>query len=340
MQSQRTSTETTTAAHVRFAHISLTDPKKPLVKTLQVNGESWDVKIEGNFLYVAMNYSTDGTSLLIYDISDAKNPQLKSALKVSTFAGVHNVFARGKVVFMATYGAAGSPTLGLNPGRSQLHIADVSDPANPIYLGVVDDPAAPGTIYHIHDMTVIGNRAYLAGWNTGFWILDFENLDNPKQGVHWKVVGHNTYRSADDSEEPFSSHTHNVWPSPDGKILFTTDETGGDYLRAWDISNLSNIHLLGEFRLNSTEIAHNVVVDGAYAYIAYYTAGLHVLDYSNPSQLKDVAFFDTDPRPVEQIVDLFSGAWSVFPFGKYILVGDMEMGLFVFEKKGILAGKS
>jgi hypothetical protein len=290
-------------------------------------------------MYVAMNFSTDGSTLKIYDISDVRNPQLKGSLRANNYAGAHNVFVRGKVAFLASWSSAGSPSQGLTPGRGLMHIVDVSDPSNPIYLGPVEDPSAPGAIRNVHDMTVVGNRAYLAAWNTGFWILDFENLDDPKKGVSWKVIGHGTYRSAEDSEEPFISHTHNVWPSPDGKILFTTDEVGGDYLRVWDISNLKEIKLLGQFRLNNIEIAHNVVLDGNFAYIAYYTAGVHVLDYSDPTQLKEIAGIDTDPTPVEALIELFDGVWSVFPFGKHLLAGDMQSGLLVFEKRGVLVGK-
>jgi len=320
----------------RLLHlVDFKDPKNPTVTTVEISGEAWDVYLDEKFLYASLNYSPDGTSLLIYDIGNPKAPKLAGILRAPNYAGAHNVFVSGKAAFLASFGAAGTPERGLRPGpRAQLHLADISDPTNPLYLGALEDPEGRFDIRRIHDVTVIGHRAYLAGWETGFWIIDFENLDNPKQ-LKYKVVGHHAYTS----EVGGSPNTHTVWPSQDGKILFTTDEVRGEFVRAWDISDLNNIKLLSQYRVDDFAIPHNLAVDGQFAYVAYYTEGVKVLDFSKPNELKEVASFDTDPRPPNEVFEPFSGAWDVYPFGKFVLVGDTETGLFILEKQGILLGK-
>jgi len=297
--------------------VDLTDPRNPSTTTINIErfGECWDLHIKGGFLYAGLNYSADGTSLLIYDITNPKDPKLTGILKAK--AGAHNLFVEGQVGFLASFGAVGD-SFGL------LHLVDLSNPSMPSYLGPLFDPEQRHQIRNIHDVTVIGNRAYLAGWDTGFWVMDFENLSNPKE-LKYRVVAHHAYSTSDErTEAPEPSRTHNVWPSNDRKVLFTTDEAHGEYVRAWSIVNSDNIFLLGRYRAHEFATPHNVVSDGPFAYVSYFEEGVKVLDASNPRQLKEIASFKT-PK-----------AWGVYPFGRYVLVSDMLTGLFVLEKHGRL----
>lgn len=308
-----------------FIHvIDFTDIEAPTATTITIDGECLDLFIEGHLLYAGLQSSPGRNSIpvLIYDISDPKTPKLIGRLESSQVpTGVHNIFLGGKIAFLAEA-----------TRRGRLHLVDVSDPTKPAYLADVRDPQGQFNILFVHDVTVVGNRAYVSSLTNGFFIVEFENLDKPSE-LHWEILAQHTYAGLS-SSTPF---THSAWPSADGKVLFTTDEREGELVRAWDISDLTKIQLLASYSAsgNPRSIPHNIAVDGSFLYVAYYTEGLKVLDVSNPQELKEVASFDPDPTPSTQ---LFSGAWDVYPFGKYALVSDMDIGLLIFEKRGILAG--
>ena len=76
---------------------------------------------------------------------------------------------------------------------------------------------------------------------------------------------------------------------------------------------------------------HNQYVKGDLLYQANYRAGLRVLSIKDPTNPKEIAYFDTDPfRPNTAG---FNGAWNVFPFFKSgaIIISSVEQGLFVVK---------
>ena len=93
-------------------------------------------------------------------------------------------------------------------------------------------------------------------------------------------------------------------------------------------------------------IEHNGYVVGNKLYLSHYTRGLVVMDVTNPTKIRETAFFDTHPEddkeetrpqpmhPGHGAVS-FNGAWGVFPFlpSGNILISDMERGLFVLKEQ-------
>ncbi len=298
--------------------VEFSDPQNPQVVTINIRdirGDCRDIDFYENFLVCGLVRADDRRRVLIYDISDWKNPKLVSTVQSSDYGTVHNVFVAGKVCFLPTIGR----------GQGELFMLDLTDPANPVSFGPVEFEETAPT--NVHDVTVIGNRLYAAAWDTGFWIIDFENLENPQQ-LSYKLIAQHVYgRGA----------SHNIWPSPDGTLAFTGDEAPGEPIRIFDISDPSNIRQLGQY--SHGNVPHNVVVDGAFGYVAYYTDGVRVFEYSNPQEPREVAAFDPYggrsrfPHP-------FDGFWDVYPFGKYVLASDMRSGLWILEKRGILSGGS
>ena len=57
-----------------------------------------------------------------------------------------------------------------------------------------------------------------------------------------------------------------------------------------------------------------------------------MIDVSDPSNMRDVALFDTFSIPIENSPN-FNGAWGVYPFlpSGNILISDIEYGLFVVK---------
>jgi choice-of-anchor B domain-containing protein len=323
------------AAHDEIYLVDISDVQNPTIAStiaLPQGNVSWDVKIQNNILYAALQISQSGDTLLIYDISDSTAPTLLSTYHSDVFAGAHNFFIAGNVGFVASlsaFGNGGSQTpQSINNG---VWMVDLSDPANPIDIGPIT--AEDGTqITNVHDITVVGNRLYVAGWNNGFWLVDFENLDNPSE-LAYTVVANERYKPfLQPASVPPSAH--NIWPSADGNLVWTTDEVIGEGVRVFDISNPDNIQLVGFFRLANDLLPHNVIVDGDYAYVAHYLGGLQVLKQVPLRGPVEVAQFETAPGQPRNVA--FSGSFGVYPFGDHVLISDMLGGLYILEKGGAL----
>jgi hypothetical protein len=129
----------------------------------------------------------------------------------------------------------------------------------------------------------------------------------------------------------------------------TTEETEGKTLKMWDIRDLSRVRLAGEY-LAPNGLTHNTHIKGNYAYISHYGSGLRIVDVTNRSSLREVAYQQKDPgfeAPwlgeamgfAPRLAD-YTGAWGAYPFfrsGK-VLVSDIEAGLFVVEFEGAREG--
>jgi hypothetical protein len=301
---------------VEFSNV--TSPEVVTLDISDIGGDCRDLDFYQNYLVCGLVGALDNRRVLIYEISDWRHPQLVSIWRSSDYSTVHNVFVAGKVCFLPTIGN----------GDGELFMLDLSDPQRPQDLGPVR--FSNHDLYNVHDVTVIENRLYAAAWNTGFWIIDFENLEDPQQ-LRYEFRAQQIYgRGA----------SHNCWPSPDGRLLVTGDESRGDFVRVFDISDLSAIKFRGQYGLGPDAIPHNVVVDGRFAYIAYYAHGVRVIDYAtDPAEPKEVAAFN--PHSGRSRFSLgYDGFWDVYPFGKYVLASDMEIGLWILEKRGVLAGGS
>ena len=127
--------------------------------------------------------------------------------------------------------------------------------------------------------------------------------------------------------------THNAWANADNSLVFTTDEKANASVAAYDISDPADIQLLDEYRplisLGSGTIPHNVHVIDDYLSISYYTDGLRVVDASVPTNLIEVANYDTWPGQNGN----YNGDWGAYPFlpSGLTLVSDRSTGLYVVE---------
>ena len=99
----------------------------------------------------------------------------------------------------------------------------------------------------------------------------------------------------------------------------------------WDFTDLENPRLVKEHMGVTAASDHNQYVKGDLLYQANYRSGVRILSIKDPTNPKEIAFFDTDPfRPNTAG---FNGAWNVFPFFKSgsIIVSSVEQGLFVIK---------
>lgn len=276
------------------------DPE--LIATIYGEGRSTDVEIRGNVLWVATEYDPDDHGAYSYDITDPAAPVPLGSLSGTGLEECHTIWLDGDIL----YCASSSDT-----GDGDIHLVDVTDPANPVPRGNV------GISTPIHDMYVKDGFAVGSFLWGGFAFLDVSDPDAPSV-IH---------------TEPYDdAFTHNAWPTGDGSHLLTTDETTNGHIRIWDVTNRAAPVQVGEYYADpgstTHAIVHNVQVQGDLAYIAWYEAGVHVIDISNPASPLLVGWFDTWSEPT---VGTFAGAWSAAPKGNRVYVSDFSSGLYIME---------
>ncbi|MCZ8191606.1 MAG: DUF4347 domain-containing protein, partial [Microcystis sp. LE19-338.1B] len=125
-----------------------------LVGNYDTPGEAHDVKVVGNYAYVA-DFSL---GLQIIDISNPTNPSLIG--NYDTSGSAMDVQIVGNYAYVADY-------------ESGLQIIDISNPSNPTFKG---NYSGFGWGYGLE---VVGNYAYVASDYQGLTIIDISNPSNP-----------------------------------------------------------------------------------------------------------------------------------------------------------------
>jgi len=261
-----------------------------------INSTWGDIKTLNGFAYV-INEEANG--LMIVDLNNLPDAPSINFLGSGThaFTSSHNVYI-DEFGYMYIFGA--------NNGSGGALIYDINeDPWSPDFVGRYDAS-------YIHDGYVRDNIMYACQGNN-FAIVNVADKTNPI------VLGtQGTY-----------GYTHNGWLSDDSQTLFTTDETSGTWVVAWDINDPTDIKELDKWQSSPGQnvIPHNTHVLNDFLVTSYYTDGVTITDASNPSILVQTGFYDTSPNSG----DGFNGCWGTTPFlpSGNIIASDVQQGLFV-----------
>lgn len=210
-------------------------------------------------------------------------------------------------------------------GELGFTVAHISDPTNPQFVGFWTDTDPD---VRCHDMQVISydsgpfaEVAFCFAEDDGLRIVDVSNK------AAMTRLGKLLY--------PGVSYCHQGWVGDDRKYLYFGDELDEYFdvvtnTRSYivDIQDLTNPTLASTFDHDGCWIDHNLMVRGSRVYQAHYTAGLRVLDVSNPLIPSEIAHFDT--RPEDDLKDFF-GMWGVFTDypSRIVTCSDRQRGLFV-----------
>ncbi len=263
---------------------------------------SWrEVQVHDHYAYV-VSEGGDGTQII--DLSYLPDSVHHVKNYVHTSGGKNTIRAHSLHIrdgFMYLNGCAN-----WSPGG--VLIFDLADPENPSYKGEYAG-------VYIHDCFVRNDTIYGAGiYNQGIKIIDATTKTAPSLIHTINYTG---------------SGTHNLATTNDGKYVLSTDEIGttAKTLKIWDLATDVKV---AEYAGSPTAIVHNVFVLGDLAIMSYYTAGMRVVDITNPASPVELGGYDT--RPGSEAAS-YTGAWSVYPFfpsGK-IIIGDMGQGMYVVE---------
>jgi len=212
----------------------------------------------------------------------------------------------------------------LNGGNSAANggitVLNVIDPENPVKMG-------QWTSLYVHDCRVENDTIYAANINEGK--VSIINATN-KMSLATVVTFNNLLNSG----------PHNTALSSNRKRLFVTDEIGSaPYLmKVWNIENPSNPVYVTSWQPTgiTTSIVHNVETYGNWAIAAHYSAGIRILNITNPDAPQEVAWYDTYPQ---NNAESYNGCWGVymFPSGK-IAASDRQTGLYVIKTSFPMTG--
>ena len=298
--------------------VDLADPGNPqIITTISGPSSLWrDVKVYQDYAY---SVSEGGSGIQVFDLSgiDLGNVSLVNTVTGPGTTESHNVAIDEQSGFL--YRLGGGPT-GANLG---LRAFDLSNPAAPVFVGEWHQA-------YIHDAQFVtytsgpfaGRQIAFActdgAVTPGLDIIDVTDKSNIFR-VTRRVYGNPAF-------------SHQLWLSPDLQYAYLNDELDENgafpsttYI--FDVSDINNpVEITPAFTNGNQAITHNLYTRGNYIYQANYTSGLRIYDATNPTNLNEVAWFDTFPGsdPVS-----FDSLWSVFPYFTQpeLLIGsDLQSG--------------
>lgn len=303
--------------------IDITDPYNP-VKIDKI--DSWhkacinrDVK---TYKHYAISVADQGlSSLQIIDLQYLPDSVVLVYDSDELVQRTHNIFVEGDRLYLASHTEKDGQ-------RFPMSVLSLEDPKNPVLIGRLTAPHIDGEpmFDHVHDVYVRNDTAYCSNGYGGFFIYKFIDPFNPE------LISALT-------KYPFAGYNHSNWLSDDGNILVFADETHGSPLKAFDVSNKRNMKFLSAFgKMHSSgSIVHNPYILDTLIIIAYYHEGLVVFDMSDPSNIVEVASYETftdnydsDGKP---FYIGYEGCWGAYPWlpSGNIIASDMTYGLHVFS---------
>ncbi|HEY7194624.1 MAG TPA: choice-of-anchor B family protein [Gemmatimonadales bacterium] len=324
------------------AFVDVTDPSRPvylgsLPKTAGSPGNFWrDIKTYKHYAFIVADGAREH-GMQVFDLNrlrDVKGAPVTFTedAHYSNIHSAHNIVSDTATGFMYIVGASGGGEM----CGGGLHMVDVRDPLHPKFAGCFSDPATgrQGTGYS-HDAqcvvyhgpsTKYQGREICFGFNeTAIDIADVTDKTHPV------AISHATY--------PNVAYAHQGWLTDDQRYVYEDDEldeiegfVDGTRTLIWDVNDLDNPVLAGQYISKNRSTDHNLFVNGNTIYQSNYVSGLRVLDITDRVHPVQVGFFDTHPVGPDE--PGFAGSWGNYPFFKsgIVAVTSMQEGLFILKK--------
>jgi len=322
--------------------VDITDPSRPvylgdLPKTPGSPGSFWrEIKTYKHYAFIVAD-AARAHGMQVFDLNrlrGVRTPQTFTPDAHYTDAhSVHDIASDTASGYMYLTGSnAGGETCG-----GGLHMVDVRDPLHPKFAGCFSDPQTgrAGTGY-THDAqcvvyhgptTKYQGRQICFGWNeTHLSIADVTDKAHPV------AISRATY--------PNVGYAHQGWITDDHRYMYEDDEldeiqglVDGTRTLIWDVSDLDNPVLAGEYISKNKATDHNLWLVGNTMYQSNYVSGLRVLDITDRLNPKEIGYFDTHPVGPDE--PGFEGTWGNYPFFKsgVVAVSSMTEGLFILKKR-------
>ena len=248
-------------------------------------------------------------------------------------AETHNIAINEETGVAFLVGASGTP----NTCGGGLHMVDVTNPIEPVFLGCYADPSTGrrGTGY-THDVECIvydgpdpdyqGREVCFGSNETAIQITDVTDR------AESTTIAVATY--------PGATYVHQGWLSADRKYFYQNDELDESFENPlprtfiWNVEDLDDPVLASTYTGVAPAIDHNLFLKDGFMYQSNYASGVRILSLDDPENPVEVAFFDTAPSIG---TGPFGGSWATYPFfesGNLVATSALE-GLFVLRASGI-----
>ena len=307
---------------------------------------------------------TTWEGIKVWDVRDPKAPMLLTSVFTDCGSHTHTVLPQAErlLVYVSSYDIGAGRyrcDTGTDPLKAHDKISIVEVPkANPSAAKVINAPVLfpdggnrgddEGTrrtfgTTGCHDITVYQKIGLAAGACTGEGaIMDIRDPVNPK------VIA-----SIEDENFAF---WHSATISQDGKKVLFTDELGGGGQPTcnptvgpdrgadaiYDITDPANPKFMSYFKIPRTQtnqencVAHNgnaIPIPGRDVLVqSWYQGGVSVIDWTNGSKVKELAWFDRGPIDDSRLV--LGGFWSTYYYNGFIYGSEIQRGFDVFRATG------
>ncbi|MFI6579442.1 LVIVD repeat-containing protein [Nocardiopsis sp. NPDC050513] len=350
-----------------FVIYDISTPESPeIVSEVLCPGGQGDVSVSGDLLYFSVDYARENEDcgapasssrdpngfegIRIFDISDKADPQYVTAVR--TDCGSHtNTLVPGKdgeheYVYVSSYSPSSSfPNC--QPPHDKISVIEVplDDPAA---AEVIDTPVLfPDGGYTgtsgCHDITAYPENDIAAGACMGDGIL--MDISDPAAPVVTDVV----------RDDNFAFWHSATFTNRGGTVMFT-DELGGGggptcneqvgserganaIYTIGGTDEAPEMSFEGYYKLprhqSDTEncVAHNgslIPTPGRDFFVqAWYQGGVSVIDFNDPTDATEIAYFDRDPIDEDSLV--LGGSWSAYYYNGYVYSSDITRGLDVIR---------
>jgi len=273
------------------------------------------IRVVGKYAYVNAYYNS---RFSIFDISNPTKPTLAGSITDDNYGGnatkidgTEQFYISGKYAYII-----GSTDSGMS-------IIDISDPANMIEVGSINDTPASAFSTPIALM-VQGDFAYITSYFEGLAII---NISDPTNPTH---VG-----SIFDDETTELNGGWNVYVSGPYAYVAGAIDNGVSIINISDPTNPIEIGHINNSDTGHLESPRDIYISGKYAYVTSLVSDtVSIIDISDPTNPVEAGFIQDDNQGgLGQELD---GAYTLDIVGKYAYVtAHNDHGIEILELPGL-----
>ncbi len=194
--------------------IDVSNPASPFEITEWVVGapnggsSAQDVKVANGLLFISLEGGVDGVEIV--DVRDPANPSHLTYITTPGIGAIHNTFYHNGFLYMSD---SASPVLAV------VDLSTYNPDSPPATITTNKWLLSVGSSF-VHDMTVVNNRLYACGWNSGLFVYDVSDV----AGSGPVLLGSGPGVS-----------THAVWATADGRWAIVGEERSGGPIKLYEI---------------------------------------------------------------------------------------------------------
>ncbi len=295
-----------------------------------------DVKIYNDHAFIiADQFSAHG--LQVFDLTQLRHITSHTIFTPSAyfdgFGNAHNIFINEDSGY--AYIVRTTDPNADDPCNGAVYMLNIQDPLNPTHAGCFAEDFGLASdsmcvIYHGDDEAYQGQEICLIASDDNIIVGDVTNKISPT------VLANLTYPDIHRAHLAWFTEDHNYFVSSDMNDEMMVGLNTRIFI--WDITQVTTPTLIGTYVGPTPASDHNVWVNGDFAFIGNFRAGVRILDLRSIASttitnvtVSEIGYFDMYPD--NDNPGHLGGAWAVYPYfdNGVIAVSDREAGLYLLE---------